>query len=151
MMQITQHGLDGVDDAMAIMRCAFDPQYGETWSAAQCAGVLAMPGAVLLLARKPQPIGFALLRTVLEEAELMLLAVEPNARRDGIGRALLDRSFAVAQTAGAKHYFLEVRSDNPAVEFYERAGLLRVGIRRDYYRGPAGQHRDALTYRLSLR
>ncbi len=150
MTVITQHGLDGIDDAMHVMRCAFDAQYGEKWNAAQCSGVLSMPGAALLIARDPDACGFALLRTIAEEAELMLLAVVPGARRRGIGQALLERTLELAAQAGTKRYFLEVRSDNPAIELYVKSGFSEVGRRRDYYRGNSGQSRDALTLRLCL-
>lgn len=151
MTVITRHGVEGLTDAMTIMARAFDPQFGEAWNAAQCTGVLAMPGAELLIARKEAPVGFALLRTVFDEAELMLLAVAPEVRSQGIGRALLQHSITRATKSGATSYFLEVRGDNPAINLYEQVGLEQVGLRRDYYRGSDGNRRDALTYRLSLR
>ena len=150
MIEITRHGLNGLADAMGVMGRAFDPHFGEAWNAAQCTGVLAMPGAELLIARGPDPLGFALVRTVIDEAELMLLAVLPEARGKGIGRAILKHSIDAATLAGATNYFLEVRSDNPAVALYQQVGLEQVGTRRDYYRGSDGNRRDALTYRLSL-
>jgi [ribosomal protein S18]-alanine N-acetyltransferase len=151
MTDITIHGIDGLADAMSVMGRAFDPQFGEAWTAAQCTGVLSMPGAQLLIARAPDPVGFALVRTVIDEAELMLLAVTPEVRGKGIGHALLQHSIGAATASGATNYFLEVRSDNPAIVFYEKSGLQQVGVRRDYYRGIDGHRRDALTYRLSLR
>ena len=151
MTAITRHGVEGLPDAMTVMAHAFDPQFGEAWNTAQCTGVLAMPGAELLIARHDVPVGFALLRTVIDEAELMLLAVTPTVRGQGIGRALLQHSIGLATKSGAVSYFLEVRGDNPAIKLYEQAGLEQVGLRRDYYRGANGNRRDALTYRLSLR
>ncbi len=148
---ITSHGVDGLAEAMPVMVRAFDPQFGEAWTAAQCTGVLAMPGAHLLIARAPEPVGFALLRTVIDEAELMLLAVTPEVRGQGIGRALLQHSIDLATASGAVSYFLEVRSDNPAIVVYESLGIRQVGVRPNYYRGNDGNGRDALTYRLSLR
>ncbi len=150
MTAITRHGVEGLPDAMTVMAHAFDPQFGEAWNTAQCTGVLAMPGAELLIARDDVPVGFALLRTVIDEAELMLLAVLPDVRGQGIGRALLQHSIDLATKSGAVSYFLEVRGDNPAIKLYEQAGLKQVGFRRDYYRGLNGNRRDALTYRLSL-
>lgn len=150
MIEVTRHGLDGLADALAVMNRAFDPQFGEAWNAAQCTGVLAMPGAELLIARGPHPIGFALMRTVIDETELMLLAVLPDVRGQGVGRAILQHSIALARATGAVSYFLEVRSDNPAVALYAAAGLEQVGVRPHYYQGNDGNRRDALTYRLSL-
>ncbi len=149
-MHITTHGLDGLAEVMPVMERAFDPQFGEAWTAAQCTGVLAMPGAQLLIARSPDPVGFALIRCVIDEAELMLLAVVPEARGQGIGQALLQHSIASAKASRASTCFLEVRRNNPALVFYEKSGFEQVGVRRDYYRRSDGQRHDALTYRLSL-
>lgn len=151
MTVVTCHGLDGLAEAMPVMARAFEPQFGEAWTTSQCTGVLAMPGAQLLIARAPDPVGFALIRTVIDEAELMLLAVAPELREQGIGRALLQNSIDLVTASGVTSYFLEVRSDNPAIILYQNLGFSQVGVRRDYYRGLDGHHRDALTYRLSLR
>ncbi|MEP6786637.1 MAG: GNAT family N-acetyltransferase [Sphingomonadales bacterium] len=150
MLTITRHGVDGIDDIMAIMTSAFDPQYGESWTASQCAGVLAMPGATILIARNPGPCGFALLRTVVDEAELMLFGVSPDARCQGVGRLLLRETISVAATDGAHFYFLEVREDNPAIKLYLDEGLSIVGRRAGYYLGRDGLRRDALTFRRGL-
>jgi len=151
MIDLVETGLDGLDEAMATMACAFDPQFGEAWNAAQLSGILAMPGATLILARAPAPCGFALLRTVVAEVELMLLAVQPPFRGRGIGRVLLSHSIDFARQNGGEHYFLEVRDDNPAISLYRLLGLEQVGTRRGYYRGAHGERRDALTFRLRLR
>lgn len=150
MLTITQHGLDGIDDIMPVMTRSFDPKFGEAWTASQCEGVLAMPGAQLLIARNPEPSGFALLRTIAGEAELMLLAVAPAMRRMGIGQALLRESIKISVDGHADFYFLEVRADNPAIDFYTREGLETVGRRVAYYLGADGQRRDALTLRRVL-
>lgn len=110
-----------------------------------------MPGAQMLIARAPDPVGFALIRTVIDEAELMLLAVAPELRKQGIGHALLQHSIDLVTASGVTSYFLEVRSDNPAIILYQNLGFRQVGVRRDYYRGLDGHRRDALTYRLCLR
>jgi ribosomal-protein-alanine N-acetyltransferase len=95
-------------------------------------------------------LGFALVRVVIDEAELMLLAVTPEARGRGIGRRLLQESINRAAGRGATAYFLEVRNDNPAVKLYADEGLSCVGYRKDYYRGSDGKRRDAMTFRRPL-
>lgn len=151
MTAIVVGGIDHVAAAMPVMQAAFDPAYGEAWSAAQCAGVLALPGAVLLLAGDAHaPLGFALHRIVADEGELMLLAVHPTHHRKHIGWQLLHHSMSRATSAGAVRYFLEVRHDNPATDLYRRAGFELVGRRRDYYLGADGTRRDALTFSRGL-
>lgn len=142
------HDLPIVD---RLMQAAFDPRYGEAWTAGQCLGVMAMPGVWLTLAFVDEhPVGFALIRAIADEAELLLLATDPKQRRAGIGSALLRAVLADAATRGATRAHLEVRSDNPAVAFYTRHGFAKVGERRDYYRGSDGVRRDAHTFSRGL-
>lgn len=138
-------------EVMATMESAFDPLFGEAWTHAQCLGILAMPGVWLTLARDGGPVGFALTRVIADEAELLLLAVHGDRRRQGIGRALLDRTRAIAAARGAARLFLEVRNGNPARSLYDRAGFREVGCRRGYYRGRDGRPYDAHTLTLALK
>jgi len=134
----------------ALMGAAFEPRFGEAWTRNQCMGVLAMPGVRLTLASvEERPAGFALTRTVLDEAELLLIAVRPDARRTGVGAALLRAVIADAQAVGAVRLHLEVRAGNPAATLYQRHGFARIGVRAGYYRG-GGQSHDAHTYALAL-
>ena len=80
-------------------------------------------------------VGFALLRAIADEAELLLIAVDPGAQQGGIGGALLDDFISLATARGARRLHLEVRDGNSAIVLYERAGFKLVGRRRDYYRG----------------
>lgn len=71
------------------------------------------------------------------EAEIADLAVAPESRRLGIGRALLARVLAELGEAGARTVYLEVRESNQAARaLYEANGFGSVGRRRGYYRHP---------------
>ena len=64
----------------------------------------------------------------------MNLAVDPDHRRRGIGRRLLERLFADTADDPLRGYTLEVRvSNGAAVRLYEELGFLPAGIRRGYY------------------
>ena len=143
-------GQDDMDAVMAIMGAAFEPTYGEAWTRSQCAGILPMAGVSLRLADRGDGdiAGFALLRAVADEAELLLIAVDPAAQHRGIGAALVDDFVAFATARGARRLHLEVRDGNSAIILYERAGFSLAGRRRDYYRGLDGHKRDALTLAL---
>jgi [ribosomal protein S18]-alanine N-acetyltransferase len=147
---IARAGVGDLPAIMPVMTSAFSPRFGEAWTEAQCLGVLAMPGSELIVARDDHPIGFALSRTIIDECELMLLAVAPESQQNGVGRDLLNAMIANAQAAGAHSVFLEVRQGNPAISLYSSADFREVGRRRGYYRGPVGEIFDALTYRLTL-
>lgn len=138
-------------DAMEIMARAFDPAYGEAWTLPQLAGVLVMPGTWLTIARlDAAPLGFALLRSVLDECELLLLAVAPLWRGKGVGKALLADSLKTARRSGITSMNLEVRASNTAIHLYEKAGFEYVHRRPGYYRGNDGQLHDALSFRLDM-
>lgn len=150
-LRIEPGGMGDLADVMIAMGDAFDPEFGEAWTEAQCAGVLGMPGSWLLLARTgDEPAGFALLRKVLDEAELLLIAVRQGCRRQGIGRALLTRAIEDAKAGDIGTLHLEVRDGNPALALYREAGFVQVGNRRGYYRGRTGKVFDALTFKRHL-
>ncbi|ASY43124.1 MAG: ribosomal protein S18-alanine N-acetyltransferase [Pseudomonadota bacterium] len=138
-------------DAMTVMEAAFDPVFGEAWTLPQLAGVMMMPGTWLTIARvDAAALGFALVRSVLDECELLLLAVDPAWRGRGIGEALLRDSLRTARRRGITSMNLEVRASNNAVHLYEKTGFEYVHRRPGYYRGNDGQLYDALSFRIDM-
>lgn len=141
--------LDRIDRMMAD---AFDPRWGEAWTRNQVIGILAVPGVWLTIAEHGgRAAGFALVRGVLDEAELLLLAVTPEMRRKGVGAALLRSVVGDCALRGIGSLHLEVRDGNDAIKLYRKSGFTKVGERRDYYRGPNGQSYSALTLRRTTR
>lgn len=126
---------------------AFEPG----WDAEQIADIGSGPGAYALIVETDRPIGMILCRAVAGEAEILTLAVEPAARRGGVGAALVEAAAGLARTAGADAMFLEVGLDNPgAIALYERAGFVRAGRRKGYYERAGGVRVDALVMRRDL-
>ncbi|RYD50315.1 MAG: GNAT family N-acetyltransferase [Sphingomonadales bacterium] len=149
--ELREGGVHDLPQVAAIMQDAFDPRFGEAWTSAQCMGMLSLPGVWMVIASLgDKDSGFALARLAADEAELLLLATRPAARRRGVGGALLRAVMAEAKARGASRMHLEVRSGNDAVELYLREGFTKVGERRDYYRGKANQLFDAHTYARGL-
>jgi ribosomal-protein-alanine N-acetyltransferase len=135
-----------LDAVMDVMDDSFDSCFGEGWTAPQCAGLLPLPGVWLTIARMgDSAVGFALCRIVLDEAELLLLAVKKQCQGRGIGQQLLDSFIEGAGQRGADSLHLEVREGNHAIGLYKRAGFSQVGRRKAYYSGRDGQSYDALT------
>lgn len=145
-------GSGELDSVMAIMEAAFDPRFGEGWTRSQCAGILPLSGVILTLAygETGEAEGFSLLRTVADEAELLLLAVVPASQGRGVGKALLDHFIDHARARGIRRLHLEVRDGNPAVGMYQAFGFSAEGRRSKYYSGGDGSQHDALTMARSL-
>jgi ribosomal-protein-alanine N-acetyltransferase len=117
------------------------------WSEAEIAALLEGPGATALLAED----GFILVRTTAGEAEVLTLAVAPEGRRRGVGRALLREALVQVVETGAESLFLEVAADNaPALGLYGAEGFAEVGRRRGYYARPGQPAADALVLRRAL-
>ena len=150
--------IDDIDQIMAIMQSAFDPEFGEAWTRRQVLDSLALPhnSYVLISASRtiPKPgenaAGFALIRHVPGEAEVLLIAVAPNCRRQGIASSVLELVTHNAANAGAERVFLEMRENNPAIELYSAHGFVPIGRRREYYRGKSGARFDAITFAKTL-
>ena len=94
--------------------------------------------------------GFVLSRQALDEEELLLIAIRPEERGRGLGRALMDRYLAAASRRGARRIFLEMRANNPAHSLYRRSGFIPIGTRPRYYRTIEGQMIDAITFARHL-
>lgn len=114
---------------------------GRAWSEAEIAGLLTSGGVAAI----PGEDGFALVRVIPPEAELLTIAVEPARQGRGIGAAILTAALDHAARAGATTLFLEVDAGNAAARaLYAGAGFARIGRRKAYYRHPDGTRSDAL-------
>ncbi len=135
-----------------IMEAAFDPRFGEAWNSVQLGGAMAIAdtwGQIGL--EDDDPYGFSLTRRVIDEAELMLVAVLPRERGRGLGRRLVEGAMQKARQRGAHKIFLEVRDGNAtALGLYESLGFSIAGRRQNYYNGAAGERFDAITMRRDL-
>jgi ribosomal-protein-alanine N-acetyltransferase len=115
----------------------FTAAWDQRWTQQSFADVLAMPGAgALIAAIGSEPVGFAVARIAVDEAELLLIGTRPEYRRGGHGRALLAHMLSVLKEGGAAQVFLEVAEPNTAgLRFYESLGFHAIGRRPDYFRG----------------
>lgn len=79
-------------------------------------------------------VGFILSRLVLDEAEILSVAVASARRGQGLARQLLDTNLRRLAARGARSVFLEVDEANvPARRLYRGAGFRDVGRRESYY------------------
>ena len=79
-------------------------------------------------------VGYVGSQTVLQEADMMNIAVGEGFRRRGIARMLVEE---LIRRLDAYQLTLEVRASNaPAIALYEKLGFAQVGLRKNYYRNP---------------
>nr|WP_280842170.1 ribosomal protein S18-alanine N-acetyltransferase [Pontixanthobacter sp. CEM42] len=149
---------DHIDAMMAIMESAFDPRWGEAWNRKQLSDSLLMPHNQYRLigadggepADDTPAAGFSLIKTIPGEEELLLIAVLPEHRGKGLGKALLQQFAQEARERGAEKIFLEMRANNPADVLYRSMGFEPIGKRTQYYKAADGSRIDAITMALSL-
>lgn len=145
-MKLVPVGPERAQDLANLHATAFD----KAWSADQIAALIGGAGAFALMAEDEDPLGMIMARRLFEEAEILTLAVAPQARRRGLGLRLTQACAELLQGSEVHSLFLEVGEDNPgAVALYETCGFVPAGRRKDYYdRG--GRRVDALVMRLDL-
>lgn len=107
----------------------------EPWTEVGFQAQLARPEARAWLAREgPQTVGFGVAHRVLEELQVVSLAVAAPFRRLGTGRALLEK--VLEAEPGVREVHLEARSNDAAAQaFYRRVGFGEVGRLRRFYPG----------------
>lgn len=123
----------------AIHAAAFEQS--RPWSAGEFASLLSHPGVFAVGDLR----AFALVRVVLDEAELLTIATHPDAHRQGLARALMDTWQTEAARRGARRAFLEVALDNDAARaLYASCGYIRTGLRPAYYPRTGAHAADAV-------
>ena len=123
----------------------------EPWPEAAFEALMPGPGVFGYAVTLPDALaGFCIARSVVDEAEILTLAVAPASRRQGVARAVLRSCIDTASLGGARSMFLEVAADNHgALGLYVQAGFIQVGRRPAYYATRSGPV-DALILRLAI-
>jgi len=117
------------------------------WPREDFAAYIAGPDTPMYVAcdAKRRIAGFAMLRLVADEAELITIAVDPKWRKKGVGMALMRALFEDLRMTPARQLFLEVAADNPAaLRLYTKLGFSKLSERQGYYARADGQPATAL-------
>ena len=127
----------------AIHATSFD----EPWTAEAFAVLLAQPGVAGWLWGDP-PAGLLLVRAAADEAEILTVAVTPDARRQQGAHLMIAGALRVLAQGMTHRLFLEVATDNTAaLALYRREGFAPCGRRPGYY---ANGKTDAIIMELDL-
>ena len=135
---------------MEIERAAFL----HPWSEQQLRAELGNAWSVMLAAEEPtaggglRMAGYVIVWVVHDELHVLNVAAAPEARRRGIGRALMEEAHRLGRERACRVATLEVRRSNAAaIALYRALGYRQVGIRPRYY---AEENEDALLMNLDL-
>jgi len=125
-----------------------EASFADPWSAREFASVLTVGHSIFLVAESESSheiVGYVVAIAVLDEGEILNVAVTPERRGSGMGGVLLDAALREVEKRGALSVFLEVRVSNPAARaLYASRGFVEISTRKNYYRSPL---EDALVMR----
>ena len=125
--------------------------FSDPWPAADFRTVMYNPHAIFLVAVDEvtrDVTGYVVMLCVLDESEVLNIAVEAPRRGAALGGRLLDAALAEAESRGARTTFLDVRESNEAAKkLYASRGFDEMSRRRKYYRNPV---EDALILRRAV-
>jgi tRNA threonylcarbamoyl adenosine modification protein YeaZ len=128
--------------------------FADGWPAADIARLMAMPGAISLVAVEPasgRPAGFLIARRAADEAEIITIGALPEARRRRVATQLIGNLIGRLASAGVRSLFIEVAAGNAAARgLYDALGFNTAGRRASYYEGASGSSEDAIVMRLAL-
>ena len=124
--------------------------FDKPWTAAEIAKLIENPAVFTLISRDPEPRGFIMAWAAAGDAEILTVAVVPEARRRGVGASLVAAAGVAALVRGAASMHLEVAESNEAARaLYAKLGYQEAGRRHAYY-GGAGGSIDAIVMRRTL-
>ena len=84
-------------------------------------------------------VGFAGIKVILDEADIMNIVIKKTYRNQGIGTLLLENLILLAKDLNISTLFLEVNEQNkPAIHLYEKLGFEKLGVRKKYYNNNNG-------------
>ena len=112
--------------------------FSDPWSEKSIASELENPLSLWLVAEENgQVFGYVGSQTVLDESDMMNVAVDPGFRRQGVARTLIETLIAELAKMGSRCLRLEVRVSNEnARALYARMGFRQLGLRKNYYHNP---------------
>lgn len=120
--------------------------FSSPWSESAIVNELSNPLSLWIVALDGERVvGYIGSQTVLGEADMMNIAVDPGYRRMGIARQLIEKLVVLLMNNQTHCLTLEVRASNaPAISLYSQMGFVQVGRRPSYYFAPK---EDALILR----
>lgn len=132
MIEVYKMSLDDLENIKEILISDFD----DFWNYSTLKEELSNANSYYLVAKSDNEIlGFAGIKTVLDEADIMNIVVKKSKRKLGIGSLLLKNIIELCKKLNISTLFLEVNEKNtPAISLYKKFGFKNVGFRKNYYK-----------------
>ena len=123
--------------------------FSDPWDLPAIKNVLANPAVYFTIAEIDSiPVAYGGMTIVVDECDIINIAVMENMRRMGIGRLMVRQMLDICKSLGVADIFLEHRESNiPAATLYESFGFAVYGTRKKYYSSPT---EDAVLRKISL-
>jgi ribosomal-protein-alanine N-acetyltransferase len=136
-----------IDQAASLSCLLNEPQWNQAQLVAACHG----GDLVLAAVEHEQVVGYLIVATVLDEAEIHTILVDQKQRGKGIAKQLLAEAINVLRQQGIQQVFLEVRASNNAAKgLYTGFGFQSIGERKNYYKNADGSRESAILMQLNM-
>ena len=144
MYDITKMTLEDLNNIKDYLISDFD----DFWNYSVFKSELESPASHYLVVKdNSKIIGFAGIKVILPDADIMNIVVKKDFRNNGIGSLLLKELIDLSKSLNIKNLFLEVNEKNtPAISLYNKFGFRKIGIRKNYYKD-----NNAIVMRLDLK
>ena len=124
-------------------------QFDDFWNESTLENELNLANSLYLVAKiNNEIVGFAGIKTVLDEADIMNIVTKKSRRNLGIATELLEKLIYIAKEKNIKQLTLEVSEQNsPAIHLYEKLGFKKIAVRKKYYQNTY----DAFIMQMNLK
>lgn len=136
-VQITEMSLSDLENIKEILISDFD----DFWNYNILKSELESSNSKYIIAKTNdgEIIGFAGIKIILDNADIMNIVVKKSWRNQGVGNLLLSNLISICKISNLSSLSLEVNEDNlPAIHLYEKFGFKQVGVRKNYYQDKDG-------------
>ena len=132
MIEVYKMSLNDLESIKEILVSDFD----DFWNYSILKDELSNANSYYLVAKLDNEIlGFAGIKYVLNDADIMNIVVKKSKRKSGIGSLLLKNIIELCKKLNVSTLFLEVNEKNlPAISLYKKFGFEEVGFRKNYYK-----------------
>lgn len=132
-LKIEQMTLDTLNSIQNILFTDFD----NFWTYSAFKQELNSENSYFIVAKNNgEIVGFAGIKVILDEADIMNIVVKKPFRHNGIGSVLLEHLISYAKNLNLKTVTLEVNEHNlSAIKLYDKFNFNHIGIRKKYYNG----------------